>query len=986
MYLNCHSFYSLKYGTISIEQWIALAKTYHLDKICITDINNSTGALELVHAAKKEGIAVIVGIEFRDDAGRLLYIGIAKNNEGFHELNAFLTAHHLLGKDLPVLAPVFNHVFIVYPFERRAHVVLNANEYIGVKQKQINKIIFDKQINKEKLVLLQSISFLNQEQYELHLRLRAIEFNCLLTQLAPHQFSSADAIFLPPDQLRLALVDQNWLLKQTEKIMDECSFEFDFTTIKNKKNYGPSLYDDKLLLEKLCYDGMKYRYGDKNREAIARIKKELEVINDLGFCSYFLIAWDIIRYSLQRGFYHVGRGSGANSIVSYCLRITDVCPIELDLYFERFLNLKRKSPPDLDIDFSWKDRDDVYDYIFNRYGNKHTALLGTISTFRGRSTLREFGKIYGLPKNEIDILVGDRKRETRYANLDNVSTEILKFEKLVRDFPHQRGIHAGGILISDQPLSYYCALDRPPKGYATTQFDMYTAEEVGFEKLDILSQRGIGHIRETVDIIATNQSVKVDIHNIAKFKKDKKIAAQLKSADTIGAFYIESPAMRGLLTKLRCDNYITLVAASSIIRPGVAKSGMMKSYIERFHDPSQVDYLHPVLKAQLTETYGVMVYQEDVIKIGHHFGGLDLTESDVLRRLMSGKNRGKQHLPEIEAKFFANCKARDYDDITTHEVWRQICSFAGYSFSKAHSASYAVESYQSLYLKTYFPLEFYTAVINNFGGFYQTWVYVNAAKKAGANIHSPCVNKSNYTTTIYNKDIYLGFIHIENLESSYAKIIMTERQSNGLYHDIDDFIRRTHISLEQILILIRLQAFAFTNKTKKQLLWEAHAILGFTKIAHYEDALLFHEPHDEYELPHFEENAIEDIYDEIELMGFPVTQSKFDLLRTSFRGEVMAKDLRSHLGKKVRMVGELVTTKPVKTVSATLMYFGTWLDVAGDFFDTTHFPNTLYAYGFKGTGLYLLLGKVVEEFGFASIEVEKMAKLEFKSDPRGDTD
>ncbi len=982
MYLNGHSFYSLKYGTISIEQWIALAKTHQLDKICITDINNSTAVLELAHAAKKEDIQIIAGIEFRDDTGKLLYIGIAKNNEGFHELNAFLTEHHLLAKSLPDLAPLFNHVFVIYPFEMRDRMLLRENEYIGIRLKQMTKIIFDKKIKREKLVLLQSISFLDQAQYDLHVRLRAIDYNCLLTQLHPYQYASADGIFMPPDQLRLALLDQEWLLQQTEKIISECSFEFDFTTIKNRKIYGSSAYDDKLLLEKLTYDGMKYRYGDKHREATARIKKELDVINNLGFSSYFLIAWDIISYTLQRGFYHVGRGSGANSIVAYCLRITDVCPIELDLYFERFLNLKRKSPPDLDIDFSWKDRDDVYEYIFRRYGNKRTALLGTVSTFRGRSTLREFGKIYGLPKNEIDILVGDRKSETRYTHLNEVTNEILKFEKLVRDFPHQRGIHAGGILISDAPLSYYCALDLPPKGYPTTQFDMYTAEEAGFEKLDILSQRGIGHIRETAEIIAANQSVKVDIHNVTKFKKDKKIAAQLKSADTIGAFYIESPAMRGLLTKLRCDNYITLVAASSIIRPGVAKSGMMKSYIERFHDPSQIDYLHPVLKEQLTETYGVMVYQEDVIKIGHHFGGLDLTESDVLRRLMSGKNRGKQHLPEIEEKFFSNCRAKGYDEPLIHEVWRQICSFAGYSFSKAHSASYAVESYQSLYLKTYFPLEFYTAVINNFGGFYGTWVYVNAAKKAGANIHSPCVNKSNYTTTIYGKDIFIGFIHIENLESKYAKIIMTERQAHGLYHDMEDFVRRTHISLEQLLILIRLKAFAFTQKTKKQLLWEAHAILGFAKVSYDNEILLFHEPHDEYELPHMEENSVEDIYDEIELIGFPITQSKFDLLKTSFRGDVMAKDLNRHLGEKIRMVGELVTTKPVRTTNDRLMYFGTWLDAHGDFFDTTHFPFTLQSYVFKGAGLYLLLGKVVEEFGFFSIVIEKMAKLEFKLDPR----
>jgi DNA-directed DNA polymerase III PolC len=983
MYLNCHTFYSLKYGTISIDEWIHLAKTHGLQRICITDINNSTAILELLKLAQPINLDIIAGIEFRDEHDQLLYIGIAKNNEGFFELNEFLTSHHILNRSLPKLAPQFNHVYIIYPFEKREQVILRENEYIGIRQRQISKIIFDKKISREKLVLLQTVSFLNQEQYDLHVRLRAVEYNCLLSQLGVQQIGNSDAIFSSPEQIRKSLEDQNWLLQQTEKLLDECSFDFDFTTIKNKKTFGPTLYDDTLLLEKLTFDGMKYRYGAKNKEAINRIRKELEVINDLGFCSYFLIAHDIIRHTMSKGFYHVGRGSGANSIVAYCLRITDVCPIELDLYFERFLNHKRKSPPDLDIDFSWKDRDEVYDYIFARYGERRTALLGTITTFRSRSILREFGKIYGLPKSEIEALVENTRNDKRPVHIDAITKEILSFESKVRDFPHQRGIHAGGILISEEPLTRYCSLDLPPKGYPTIQFDMYTAEEAGFEKLDILSQRGIGHIGETVDIVTANRGIKVDVHQIAKFKKDKKIAQQLKCADTIGAFYIESPAMRGLLTKLRCDNYITLVAASSIIRPGVAKSGMMKSYIERFHDPSQVDYLHPIMQEQLAETYGVMVYQEDVIKIGHHFGGLDLTESDVLRRLMSGKNRGKQHLPEIEAKFFANCNAKGYDAELTHEVWRQICSFAGYSFSKAHSASFAVESYQSLYLKTYFPLEFYTAVINNFGGFYSTWVYVNAAKKHGATIHLPCVNTSHYYTSIKGKIIYMGFIHIENLEQQYAKQIAIEREKNGSYTDLENFINRLHISLEQVIILIRLEAFAFTTKTKKQLLWEAHAILGLVKVSHADESLLFYEPQEEYTLPELANSNLENIYDEIELMGFPITQTRFDLLKTNFRGEMMAKDLINYVGKQVRMVGELVATKPVRTVNHKLMYFGTWLDANGDFFDTTHFPNTLFSYSFKGMGVYLILGKIVEEFGFASIEVEKMAKLELKADPRG---
>jgi DNA polymerase-3 subunit alpha len=471
-------------------------------------------------------------------------------------------------------------------------------------------------------------------------------------------------------------------------LLEQCSFKFDFTAVKNKKAFTGNPYDDKLLLEKLALDGWKQRYGIHNREAYDRIIKELQIIDDLRFSAYFLIAWDIVRYSISRGFYHVGRGSGANSVVAYCLKITDVCPLELDLYFERFLNPKRKAPPDFDIDYCWKDRDEVFDYIFKRYGDQYTALLGTMSTFRDRSIIRELGKVYGLPKQEIDQLI---KEPDAAQNKHRISRLILATYDRLMDFPNLRSIHAGGVLISELPMTSYTALDLPPKGFPTVQFDMYQAEDIGLEKLDILSQRGIGHIKEAADIIYRNRKIKVDVHDIEAFKKDNKVREQLKSGDTIGCFYIESPAMRGLLKKLRCEDYLTLVAASSIIRPGVAKSGMMRQYIYRFHHPNDFQYLHPVMKEQLKETYGVMVYQEDVLKIGHYFGGLDLADADVLRRLMSGKNRGLHHLVEIRDKFFQHCKKQGYPQQTTDEVWRQIESFAGYSFSKAHSASYAVD-------------------------------------------------------------------------------------------------------------------------------------------------------------------------------------------------------------------------------------------------------------------------------------------------------
>jgi DNA polymerase III alpha subunit len=549
------------------------------------------------------------------------------------------------------------------------------------------------------------------------------------------------------------------------------------------------------------------------------------------------------------------------------------------------------------------------------------------------------------------------------------------------DFPNIRSIHAGGILISEEPVTCYTALDLPPKGFQTTQFDMYVAEAIGFEKLDILSQRGIGHINESVDIISQNRGIKIDVHRIADFKKDEKVNKRLYSGEAIGCFYIESPAMRGLLKKLKCDNYLTLVAASSIIRPGVAKSGMMKEYIKRFHDPEHIDYLHPVMEDQLKETFGVMVYQEDVIKICHHFAGLDLADADILRRAMAGKFRSKGEFERIRQRFFDNCSERGYPETLTAEVWRQVASFAGYAFSKAHSASYAVESYQSLYLKTYYPKEFMVAVINNFGGFYRTWVYFNEAKRSGAGIHLPCVNKSTIRTCIHGSDIYVGLVHIANLEAKTSETIIAERDRGGEFKSLEDFISRVPAGIEQLVILIRLNAFRFTNKTKKELLWDAHILTGSSNRDNGMP-MLFNEKTREFRLPKLEQTCLEDAYDEIELLGFPITMSSFDLLETSYRSEITAGDLINHSGRKIRILGDLVTIKYVHTVKGEWMHFGCFLDMQGEFFDTVNFPNSLKEYPFRGYGVYLILGVITEEFGFPSITVEKMAKLPFRKDPR----
>lgn len=978
MLLHCHTYYSLRYGTMSPEQLVRQAKSLGHEMLVLSDINNSSAFPDFVKACREEGVTPVCGIDFRRE-GRMLYQGIARNRDGMRELNTFLSEHNITGIPLPDRPPGFNNAFVVYPYGSAEPGDLGDNEYTGITPQMIRSYALTlSRKHHDRLLLRAPASFALPEDYDIHRNLRAIDLNTLITKLTPSDTASSGDYLLSPSNIISLCEGMPSVIANTMKLLSQCSIDIDFTSIKNKKTFTGSRYDDKLLLEKLAIDGLKQRYSSRDKVARQRVMSELEIIDKLGFASYFLITWDIVRYSMSRGFYHVGRGSGANSIVAYCLMITNVDPIELDLYFERFLNPRRSTPPDFDIDYSWKERDEVQDYIFKRYGAQHTALLGAISTFKDKSIYRELGKVYGLPKAEIDSFI---ERPGDPANDNAITRKIISLANRIADFPNIRSIHAGGIIVSEEPITCYTALDMPPKGFQTTQWDMYVAEELGYEKFDILSQRGIGHIRDAAMLVKKNRGVTVDVHEVQRFKSDPEVRRQLKEGECNGCFYIESPAMRGLLKKLQCDDYITLVAASSIIRPGVAKSGMMKEYIKRFHNPEGFKYIHPVMGEQLKETYGVMVFQEDVLKICHHFAGLDLADADVLRRAMSGKGRGRKEFQLIVQKFFYNCRQKGYPEAITQEVWRQIESFAGYSFSKAHSASYAVESFQSLWLKVHYPLEFMVAVINNFGGFYRTWVYFNEARRWGATLELPCVNRGDYLTCITGTTIFAGLIHVAGLEEKFAGRVINERCKNGEFVSLEDFIQRTHAAPEQATLLIRAGALRFTGKTKPALLWESRMLTG-RKSGDQTVGRLFLPSCKKFVLPELEYSKLEDAYDELELLGFPISMSWFDMLETGYRGDIYAHDLSSRVGQEVRMLGKLVTIKYVHTVKKEIMHFAAFIDANGEFFDTVHFPQTLKQHPFRGEGIYLIRGRVVEEFGFPSIEVAKMAKMGYRARPR----
>jgi DNA-directed DNA polymerase III PolC len=985
MYLNSHSYFSLRYGTITIQDLVARAKEMELSYMALTDINNTSGVFDFVKECIENEIKPIVGVEFRN-GDDLVFIGLAKNNDGFAEINQFLTDHYQEKKAYDLQAPAFENVFVIYPLDyTNLGNELRENEWIGVKHWELYKAATSngKNFYTDKMLAVQPLTFFDKTNFNLHRLLRAVDHNVLLSKLNKNAQANPLELPIALEDLKKAYEYYPEMIERSNWLAEQCSFEFDFDTSKNKKVYTDSAKSDIKLLRKLAYDGLEYRYGKNQSYAKERIEKELEIIDQLGFASYFLITWDIIQYSMGMGYAHVGRGSGANSIVAYCIRITNVDPIELDLYFERFINPFRTSPPDFDIDFSWDERDTIIEYVFRRYGADYVCLLGAYNTFQYKSSIRELCKVFGIPTSEIEEIL---KNPERYRNGEH-SKYVLKYAPMLVDFPNSLTIHAGGILISDIPLKYYSGIQPMPKGFPICQFDMYVAEDIGFAKFDVLSQRGIGHIKTAVKLIKKNRGISIDINAVAEFKQDVRISQQLRSHETMGAFYVESPAMRQLIWKLNCDNYLTLVAASSIIRPGVASSGMMAEYIKRHHNPSEIKYIHPKMAELLEETYGVMVYQEDVIKVAHHFAGLTLAEADVLRRAMSGKFRSKKEFQRIVDKWFSNCKELGYPDEIAKEVWRQIESFSGYSFSKAHSASYAVESYQSLYLKTYYPLEFMVAVINNFGGFYSTEFYIHEARRCGAQIEAPDVNVSEYLTSISDSIIWLGWIHIKSLEFKMIEKLLKVREE-GQFTSFSNFLYRVNMGLEQTLLMIRVGAFRCFNVNKKELMWEVHFFYGGIKVPKHsqENFRLFADPElPEFELPVLEHHPIEDSYDELELLGFP-TNSPFDLADEVYQSSTLACNLLKAVGQKVLMYGYLVTVKPVSTKTGSRMAFGYFVDYAGEFFDTTHFSMALENYPFRGMGVYKIIGKVVSEFGHPSVEVFQMVKLGRKPDPRVETD
>ncbi|MBN2049832.1 MAG: DNA polymerase III subunit alpha, partial [Spirochaetales bacterium] len=560
-------------------------------------------------------------------------------------------------------------------------------------------------------------------------------------------------------------------------------------------------------LRSLCLAGMNRRYGGVNPEVLTRLDYELSVIRAKGFSGYFLVVHDIT----SRFGRTCGRGSSASSIVSYLLGITHVDPLAHRLFFERFLNMERKDPPDIDVDFPWDEREKALQYVFKTYGDR-AALVADHVSFRLRSSLREGARAFGLEEEEIRRIVHDAEG----GNITAVPDYLRRAGMRLSGMPRHLGTHPGGVVITPGPMTDYSPVEISPAGFPVIAWEKDGAEDAGLVKIDLLGNRSLAVLRDTLELVNLQREAPLDWETFSPLK-DRRTRHMIERGDTLGVFYVESPATRLLLRKMGRGDYEHLVVAGSIIRP--AANRYIDEYLRRLSgEPYRPP--HPLVAGVLKETCGIMVYQEDVARVSMAASGFSAGEADELRKLLSRKDR-EALLPAWKERFIAGARKLGMDDPSAQELWEGILSFDGYSFCKAHSASYALVSYRLAWLKDRYPLEFFTQVINNGGGFYSRQVYINAVRRKGFSILGPDVNHSNLKFTVEEGKLRVGLSQLKGIRLECLSDLLESRRKDGPFRDIEDFARRVPASFADLRVLIRSGCFDSVagGRSRPELFW-----------------------------------------------------------------------------------------------------------------------------------------------------------------------
>ncbi|KAB2879252.1 DNA polymerase III subunit alpha [bacterium] len=982
-HLHVHSYYTYGKGSSSIESLVVRAKECGYDTLAITDLNTMAGTVEFYHMCREYGLFSIIGCEIDDPKDSdLKAVLLCRNGTGYRRLCELVSARQIeTGFDLAEALRQNAEGLFVLSYSAgllqalKGYVIDLYGELVLLPSlKKRNRLIFEWcQKNKIPLVITNDVYFDEPAKHETYRILASIK---QLTTVYDLQDEVTDEQYLKsPEEMKKGAASMKESLANVQKIVKACQFEFElkkYHCARYRTMDGKVIDSSPEMLRQLAHDGLIRRYAitDKSKPfnydvLIQRLNYELEVISNLNFCDYFLICWDMVTYAHSQGYWHVGRGSAANSLVSYCLGLTEVDPIRYNLYFERFLNYSRGKPPDIDLDFNWRFRDRMLEYIYRRYGQERVAMMSSIHTMHARGALREVAKAYGISERELDTF---RKYipHTLARNLEVLSTKypeaknlklnsdlyqkILKTAAQLDGFPHYSGIHSSGVVITEKPITHNSALERSANGFIKTQVDMYSGEDVGLIKFDVLAVRGLGTIEDAVRNIEAEKGQAIDIFNWGKIFADEKAKELMSTGKTIGVVHAESPFIRNAMRITKAETFELLYIILGMVRTGCVESGMMYTFIERLLDPQKRKEALPALMEILPETFGVMIFEEDVIKVLHFVGSLTLEESDMVRRYMSGKRVSAKVIQELKAKFFRNCMKK-IDGIKEIEtLWKQIESFSGFSFCKAHSASYALMAFQGLYLKIHYPAHYMAAVLSNEGGFYSASAYISECRRLGLTILPPDINLSDREYKADGNAIRVGLRFIAGIGSESLNLLM-EARSERSYDSLPDFVLRSGVGHEEIVTLIKIGCFDAFNKKRTLLIALLDAIIHIQKSRLSQEMFSLDLTHYEQMLSHLDDmTAHEKLASENDLLSYFVAQHPLEFFPKQINSPsvVKAKDLSRYKNRKVKMIGWLVSAKRIRTRDkkdeegnireGQYMKFMTLEDLTG-IYDTVLFPK-----------------------------------------------
>jgi DNA-directed DNA polymerase III PolC len=952
--LLCRSAYTFYSGVLHPEEIVETAKALGFRAAGIADRDGLYGAVKFYKYAKKHNIKPVIGVELTHPKGEGSVFLIAKNMTGYGSIAKLVTRRKLRPDEMDLVREAAEESKLEGLF------ILSSSPallYLLIKEGALREFLFirlsgtkeeDSEAEKAKLLLdlpfafAPLFAFSRKEEWFTHKFLRAAKH--LQPELSPGN------TLLAGKELEEKFGSIGEAVSNTSKIIDGSNLELPLHELLLPHPPLKSGENSDEKLKALSYAGLARRNRKITHDYIKRLSSELDTICSLGFAGYFLLVKEIASFSIEMGFPYLGRGSGASSLVSYCLGLTHVDPVKHNLYFERFLNPERKNLPDIDLDFSSADRDFVIDRVIKQYGEEHVAMISTHNTFSARSAFREMAKALGVPEEEISAvaralphssveqLKNSLKQKPEAKKIewkDGPWLKVLSMAKKVDGLPRHLSVHCGGIVVAPIELTQRTALERSAKGVPITQYDMFDIEDLGLVKIDLLGNRSLALLTEAAATIKEETGALPPVFPPEKTFEDPKTVRLISSGNTMGCFYIESPGMRQLLQRLNTRTFEELTAASSIIRPGVAESGMMAAYIKRSRGEEKVEYLHPGLEKLLSETFGVMVYQEDVLKVVHEFAGLSLGEADLIRRAMSGKHRCAGEMEKLSKKFFESGRGRGINDHVLSRLWDQVRSFAGYAFCKAHSASFAQLSFQCTYLKAHYREHFFPALINNCGGFYPTSAYIEEARRCGMKILPPDVNLSDDVFRGKGDDLRSGFFVLKGVQRRLIERLYEER-GEGPFVSFSDLLARLDggFKVKEIETLILSGALDSFGPHRGHLLSLLRLSEGNAKKAKEMEKKginpSYYPPKVTPSLPralHFAQEAKQNdrpfgplslselLEGERFALGFcPTAHPLTPMLPWAERSNlILARNLNNHEGQKVSLFGQVVTYKRLPT-------------------------------------------------------------------------